>query len=156
MFLATPEKFRGEGLATAKKLSGKPNFRRPASPSRWRRRGTTSCWGAGQLRGGALLAWDALHVPGGGAIVVAHKIAAVVALGHSSLLSSLAAAAGARHLPTSEISLFPPFAEIREIIPEMAFSRGILGADGAQATGSPWQRASGLRRRFGALRALGH
>ena len=54
-------------------------------------------------------------------------------------------------------AVFPPFvAEIREIIPEMAFSRGILGADGAQATGSPWQRASGLRRRFGALRALGH
>ena len=44
MFLATPEKFRGEGLATAKKLSGKPNFRRPASPPRWRRRGTTNFW----------------------------------------------------------------------------------------------------------------
>ena len=84
-----------------------------------------------QLRGGAPLAWDALHVPGGGAGVAAHKIAAVVALGHSSLLSSLAAAAGARHLPTSEISLFPPFAEIREIIPEMAFSRGILPPAGA-------------------------
>ena len=55
-------------------------------------------------------------------------------LGHSSLLSSLAAAAGARHLPTSEISLFPPFAEIREIIPEMAFSRGILPPAGAAQT----------------------
>ena len=35
---------------------------------------------------------------------------------------------------------------------------GRVGADGAQAARGPWQRASGLtsRRRFGALRALGH
>ena len=105
----------------------------PTSGGRRRRRGGAGGARpvAGQLRGGALLAWDALHVPGGGAVVAAHKIAAVVALGHSSLLSSLAAAAGARHLPTSEISLFPPLAEIREIIPEMAFSRGILPPAGA-------------------------
>ena len=33
---------------------------------------------AGQLRGGAPLAWKALYVPGGGAVVAAPKIAAVV------------------------------------------------------------------------------
>ena len=118
-------------MTTTKKNRGRPNFRRPASPPRWRRRGTTSCWAAARR---CAAPWDALHVPGGGAVVAAHKIAAVVALGHSSLLSSLAAAAGARHLPTSEISLFPPFAEIREIIPEMAFSRGILPPAGAAQT----------------------
>ena len=45
-FLTTPKKHPGAGVTTTKKLRGKPNFRRPASPSRWRRRGTTSCWAA--------------------------------------------------------------------------------------------------------------
>ena len=45
-FLTTPKKHPGAGVTTTKKLRGKPNFRWPASPPRWRRRGTTSCWAA--------------------------------------------------------------------------------------------------------------
>ena len=157
MFLTTPKKHPGAGVTTTKKLRGKPNFRRPASPSRWRRRGTTSCWGAGQLRGGALLAWDALHVPGGGAIVVAHKIAAVVALTWP-LVAVVLIGSGCRSAPSAHIRdlSFPSFCRNSRNHPgNGVFSRN-PGGDGAQATGSPWQRASGLRRRFGALRALGH
>ena len=45
-FLTTPKKHPGAGVTTTKKIRGRPNFRRPASPPRWRRRGTTSCWAA--------------------------------------------------------------------------------------------------------------
>ena len=55
---------------------------------------------AGQLRGGAPLAWKALYVPGGGAVVAAHKISAVVALG--ALVAVLEE--GARCAPGSPVT----------------------------------------------------
>ena len=41
-----PRKHLKAAVTTTKKHRGRPNFRRPASPPRWRRRGTTSCWAA--------------------------------------------------------------------------------------------------------------
>ena len=81
-----------------------------------------------QLRGGAPLAWDALHVPGGGAVVAAHKIAAVAKRGddraglrHDG--SGLKERANLPHISdrSALFQLFPPFAEIREIIRKWRF-----------------------------------
>ena len=102
MFLTTPKKHPGAGVTTTKKLRGKPNFRRPASPPRWRRRGTTSCWAAARR---CAAPWDALHVPGGGAVVAAHKIAAVAKRGGEIGLGCDMTAVGCRSEPICSTSL---------------------------------------------------